>query len=321
MYLKTKTEELFHYLPELTKELDFDDFWQRTLSQTKKVPLNLKKEKMNYPSAYVEVYELTYHGFDETTIYGYYIIPTFTHTKKLPCLIHYHGFTGNRGLPHEFMHYVMQGIAVLSVDCREQSGETGNYANYSSGMTGNVVCKGINNKDEYYFRAVYMDCVKAIDAAIAQQEVDESCIMIEGGSQGGALAMAVAAFDSRVSLCLADVPSNSQITSRVENAYGAFSSVTDYLKLYPEKTDAVLKTLSYFDTMNLADRIQCKVVASVGLKDNICPAKLYFATYNRIQSDKEIKIYPFNGHEGGHRVHTEVKLEVIKNHVTAHDTQ
>ncbi|MGL4338659.1 MAG: acetylxylan esterase, partial [Turicibacter sp.] len=82
-----------------------------------------------------------------------------------------------------------------------------------------------------------------------------------------------------------------------------------------ERVDMAYKTLSYFDTMNLADRIQCKVLASVGLKDNVCPPKLYFATYNRITSEKDIKFYPFNGHEGGHRVHQEIKLRFIRDNI------
>ena len=60
--------------------------------------------------------------------------------------------------------------------------------------------------------------------------------------------------------------------------------------------------------MNMAHQIKCEVLASVGLKDTICPAKLYFATYNRITSPKEIRIYPFNGHEGGTATQNEVKL-------------
>ncbi|MGL4373025.1 MAG: acetylxylan esterase, partial [Turicibacter sp.] len=301
--------------PPLTKEADFDEFWYETRKIAQAVPLDIKLEKYDFPSPYVDVYDISYNGFDETRIHGWYLVPTFTNQEKMPCLIHYHGFTGNRGFPHEFMEYVLMGISVVSIDCREQSGETGNRATYSSGMTGNVVCKGILDKNEYYFRAVYMDCLKAIDFAVAQPEVDANRLIIEGGSQGGALGMAICALDPRPYLCLVDVPSNSNLTLRVENENGAFSSVTQYLRMYPERVDMAYKTLSYFDTMNLADRIQCKVLASVGLKDNVCPPKLYFATYNRITSEKDIKFYPFNGHEGGHRVHQEIKLRFIRDNI------
>lgn len=40
------------------------------------------------------------------------------------------------------------------MDCRERGG-----------MTGNVACKSILDRYEYYYRAVYMDCLKALDFA------------------------------------------------------------------------------------------------------------------------------------------------------------
>lgn len=314
-YIEKISQELFNYCPPLTKEADFEEFWADTINIAKSVPLDAKLEVYDYPSPYVKVYSISYNGFDKTRIHGWYLVPTFIKKEKYPCIIHYHGFGGNAGRPSDFMQWIMMGVAVLSVDCREQSGKTGNSAEYSSGHTSNVVCKGILHKNEYYFRAVYMDCLKAIDFACAQQEVDEERIMIEGGSQGGALGMAVCALDHRPYLAMVDVPSNSNLELRVQGAHGAFSSVTQYLKLYPEHTDQALRTLSYFDTMNMADKIKCKVLASVGLKDEVCPAKHYFATYNRINSQKEIRLYPFNGHEGGHATHNEIKLRFLSENI------
>lgn len=310
-YSDDVTKELFGYLPEQTKRADFDEFWEQTIKKAENVPLRPEKLLYDYPGNYVKVYSITYYGFDETKIHGWYIVPQFTGEKKHPCLINYHGFTGNRGMPSDFMVWAVQGIAVLSVDCREQSGETGNSAVYSTGSVQNVVSKGILDKNEYYYRAVYMDCLKAIDFAGTCEEVDKDRIIIHGGSQGGGLGMAVCSLDSRPWMALVDVPSCSNLEKRVEGAFGAFGSITEYLKKYPDRLERAYETLSYFDTMNMADRIKCRVLASVGIKDNICPAKLYFASYNRIKSPKEIRIYPFNGHEGGHSVHLQEKLRFV----------
>jgi cephalosporin-C deacetylase len=309
------SKELYNYFPTLTKRDDFDEFWNSTIKKSKEVPLNSMIEPYDYPSPYVSVYSISYNGFDNTRIHGWYLVPKFQDKKSYSCLIHYHGFTGNRGTPADFMQWIMMGVAVLSVDCRDQSGETGNSAKYSSGYTSNVICKGIMDKYEYYFRAVYMDCIKGIDFALEQKDVDGDKIIIEGGSQGGALGMAVCALDTRPYLAMVDVPSNSNLSRRVEGGNGSFSSVTDYLKIYPGRTDEALRTLSYFDTMNMADKIKCKVLASVALKDEICPAKCYFATYNRIKSEKEIHIYPFNEHEGGMGVQNEIKLKFLRDNL------
>jgi cephalosporin-C deacetylase len=215
----------------------------------------------------------------------------------------------------DFIQWVAMGVAVISVDCREQSGLTGNAARYSTGATQSLVAKGLLDKDEYYYRAVYMDCLKAIDFADAQPEVDRSQIIIEGTSQGGGIGMAVCALDSRPWLAMLDVPSHSNLEMKVEGPFGSHGAIADFLKVYPDTIRQVYDTLSYFDTMNLADRIACPVLASVGLKDIDCPAKLYFASYNRIRAPKEIRVYPYSGHEGGGRYHNELKLRFLARHL------
>lgn len=312
MYIEEVSRELYEYMPEQTKRRDFDEFWKATLEKGRAVPLRTEITPYEYPSDFVKVYQIAYNGFDETRIHGWLIVPEFIKREKYPCIIHYHGFNGSRGRPADFMHWITMGAAVISVDCREQLGDTGNAAVYSSGTTQSVVCKGVLDKEEYYFRSVYVDCLKAIDFACTLDCIDETRIIIEGGSQGGALGMAVCSLDQRPYAMMVDVPSNSNIEKRVEGANGSFSAVTDYLKRFPDRVDRVFETLSYFDTMNMAERIQCPVLASVALKDNVCPAKMYFASYNRIQSKKDIKIYPFNGHEGGGALHMEEKLRFLK---------
>lgn len=310
-YLQQATEELYRYMPPLTKKNDFDAFWRETIDEAKKVPLAAKRTRVDYPIRRAIVHEIEYNGMDDTPIHGWMIVPDLADGEPLPCLIRYHGFNGSRSEPSAFMHWVMMGFVVIAVDCRDQGGRTGNRASYSSGFSMNVASKGVHNRYEYYYRYVYMDCLKAIDFACEQAEVDSSRIVIEGGSQGGGLAMAVAALDDRPVLALADVPSNSNLTQRVEGQNGAFASAAEYIKKHPDELDLVLDNLSYFDTMNMADRMTCRVFASVALKDDTCPPEMYFATYNRIAGEKDIVIYPFSGHEGGGAAQTERKLAYV----------
>lgn len=311
----TEYEELFQYKPELTKREDFDSFWAQTLDEAARIPLDGECKLYDYPSPYVQVYDITYAGFGGTRIHGWYMVPAFLKREKYPCLVHYHGYGGDRGMPSDFLQWILMGVAVLSVDCRGQGGVTRDDSHYSSAQEYAAAAKGVMNKEEYYFRKVYVDCIKAIDFACSMPEVDGDRIIIEGGSQGGALSMAICALDSRPKLCMADVPSNSNLQLRVEGGYGSFSAVTEYLKQYPDHREKALHTLSYFDTMNMADRIHCRVLASVGLVDNICPARHYFATYNRITAPKDIKIYPNSGHEGGGARHNEHKLHFLRQYL------
>lgn len=309
--IDSKIHGLYEYLPELTKRDDFEQFWSDTIEQSKSVPLLPKMQKADYPSRYVDVYDIMYGGFDGTPIHGWYIVPLFTSQSKNPCLINYHGFGGNRGTPSKLMHWALMGMSVLSVDCRMQSGDSGNFSKYTSGMVQNFSCLGILDPYEYYYRSVYMDCIRAIDFAETCGTADPDRIVIHGISQGGGIGMAVCALDHRPKIALLNVPSNSNLEKRVENENGSFSSVTEYLRKYPDRIAQVYKTLSYFDTMNLADRIRCKVFASVALKDTTCPAECYFASYNRITSEKHIEIYPFNRHDGAGDFQMEKELSYL----------
>ncbi len=315
-YLENEIARLEAYCPEPTRKPDFDVFWQRTRAQADQVALRPERKPVSYPGVLADVYDISYNGFDETRIHGWFMVPKQRREGQgLPCLIHYHGFTGDRGLPADFLQWLSLGIAVLSVDCRDQGGSTGNAAARSSGHAGNVACHGILDKEETYYRAVYMDCVKAIDFAVAQAEVDPFRIIIEGGSQGGALGMAVCALDGRPWLAMVDVPSNSNLERRVIGAHGAYASVTEYLRRHPDHLEKAFETLSYVDTMNMAERIACPVLASVGLKDTTCPPECYYASWNRMKGEKRIHHYPFNGHEGGGAQHNEVKLRWLWDHL------
>lgn len=309
--IDSKIQALYDYKPDLTKCSDFDQFWAETIEESKRTPLNPLLRKIDYPSRYVTVYDITYCGFDGTPIHGWYLVPNFTSGGKSSCLINYHGFGGSRGTPSGLMHWVLSGMSVISVDCRMQGGDSGNYSNYTSGMVQNFSCLGILNPYEYYYRAVYMDCIRAIDFAETCENVASDKIVIHGISQGGGIGMAVCALDHRPIILLVNVASNSNIERRVENENGSFSSVSEYLRRYPDRITQVYKTISYFDTMNMADQINCKVFASVALKDTTCPAECYFASYNRIRSEKQIEIYPFNRHDGAHEVQIEKELSYL----------
>ena len=310
-----RIEEQIHsneaYLPELTRRDDFADFWSETREKADAVPLDARREPGEYPLPHMRVYRIRYAGFEGTPIHGWFLTPDFT-GGRVPCVVHYHGFGGDAGRPADYVPGVMLGCAVRAGDCRDQSGATGDSRAWEGGSCFGLMSRGILNRNDYYLRAQYMDCVRALDFACAQPEVDCSRIVVEGGSQGGALCMAVCGLDARPWLALADVPSNSNLEARVEGENGSFSQVTAYLKKYPGHLARAYETLSYFDTMNLADRIACPVYASVALRDNVCPARMYYATFNRIPGPKHIDVYPFNGHEGGGGAHFEKKLRYLK---------
>jgi cephalosporin-C deacetylase len=133
--------------------------------------------------------------------------------------------------------------------------------------------------------------VRAVDFLCSRKDVSQKHIAVWGGSQGGGLSWMTAALDPRVDLCVADIPwladwvSYFRLTDWLE--------VNEWIAARPERSwKSTLETLSYFDTMNVAARIRCPVLMSVGLQDRICPPSTSFATFNRIAGPKEYVVYP-----------------------------
>jgi cephalosporin-C deacetylase len=292
-------EQLRVYRPPLTKQPDFDSFWQRTLSEALSQPLELSLEPVEYPVPEVRLFRARFAGFGGGQCVAWYMHPKSVPAGGLPALVFYHGYSGNKGQPHDYLRWALQGYAVLAVDVRGQSGESSDGAQYEGGHVTGWMTQGIMDPWQYYYRAVYADAVRAAEVMASLPEVDSRRLGAAGVSQGGGLTLAAAALSGRFALALPDVPYLCHFRRSLEIAQqGPYLELATYFKIYPEREEAAFRTLSYFDNMNLAERITCPVLMSVGLQDLICPPSTIFATYNYIASaKKELAVYPYHGHE------------------------
>ncbi|MHC4169710.1 MAG: acetylxylan esterase, partial [Planctomycetota bacterium] len=164
-----------------------------------------------------------------------------------------------------------------------------------------------NRPDKYIYVGAYMDCVRAVDFLESRPEIDKSRIGVEGGSQGGGLSLATAALDPRIAFCAPDIPWLGDWVGYVAASDWPHEHYPELIEDFPGLTFAEInRVLSYVDTMNLADRIKCPVLMSVGLQDAVCPPRNSFATYNQVRSKKQYHVYPFAGH-GVWREHSDIK--------------
>ncbi|HBM81609.1 MAG TPA: acetylesterase [Clostridiaceae bacterium] len=294
--IRKRIKELKSYSPSLTSRDDLDSFWEKTLKECKNKPLNAVKEKADTFLLNVDVYKITYYGYDETPLYGWYLVPNFLKGGKLPCAVIFHGYTGSKGYPEEYARWLLMGMAVFAIDIRGQGGETGNLMGSRFGMVKGWITQGILDKDTCYYKAITVDCLRALDWVSEQPEIDKSRICVMGGSQGGGLTFITAALSDKPAIAAPCIPNMCHMDLGVFNSTSSLTEIAEFVSRFPGKLDKVLETLSYFDIMNLADRISIPVLVSVGLKDTICMPETIFAAYNNIKSEKHIKVYPFMGH-------------------------
>lgn len=286
------------YQPSLTKEPDFDAFWANTLDQAAQIPLEARLEPEPLALPGIKNYRLTYSSWDDATVAGRYLVPEGD--GPFPTIVFYHGYSGGfHSLGYEQMAWALMGYATVAVDVRGQGGHSSDGSRYPGGHAGGWMTLGISDPATYYYRGVYVDCVRALDFVSSRPEADKDRIGLTGGSQGGGLTLAVAALDDRPAAALAQVPFLCHYRRATEITDSKpYSEISDYCRRRsPEEGEQAFRTLSYFDVMNLADRINCPTYVTVGLCDMTCPPSTIFAAYNRIPTKKEIMVADFGQHE------------------------
>ena len=111
--------------------------------------------------------------------------------------------------------------------------------------------KGILDPKHYFYRRVFTDAVRAIDAARSHPEVDASRIAVTGGSQGGGITIAAAGLVPDVVAAMPDVPflCHYRRATEIVDTY-PYKEIADYCHIHRDKVDTVFNTLSYFDGVN-----------------------------------------------------------------------
>jgi cephalosporin-C deacetylase len=160
--------------------------------------------------------------------------------------------------------------------------------------------RGIFAPETYYYRRLYTDAVRAVEAARSHPFVDPSRVVAYGGSQGGGLTIAVAGLVNDLAGAIADVPFLQHIRHATEITDGyPYKEVAEFCHVHRDRVDQVFMTLSYIDGVNFAARARVPALYSVGLMDDICPPSTVYASFNHYAGPKEIRVYPYNGHDGG----------------------
>ena len=318
MLVDMSLEELGRYKPKKTKESDFDKFWESTLGISKSEQLNEEIERINYIVEEIIAYKVYYDGFEGARICGYYLLPKSNGPH--PVILWFHSYGDNKQKINYYLKWVLMGYAVFAIDTRGQNGESVDNKCYPGPSAIGYMTKGVFSKEDYYYRGVYMDCVRAIDFLAKRREINLKSLCVTGGSQGGGLTLVTVALDNRPKLAIAEIPYLCHFRRAIEWAED-FQNITylefhSLLKRFPEREEEMYKTLSYFDNLNLCTQIKARTIISVGTRDICCPPSTIFAVYNHIKAEKYIEVMPFYGHGWEALINfDEKKLEYIKKYL------
>ena len=298
-------ERLREYRPERTEPADFDEFWAGTLKQARAKAGAATFTPYDAALRTVEVFDLEFPGFDGQPVRGWFLLPAGT-DAPLPCVVEYIGYNGGRGQAHERLDWSAAGYAHLIMDTRGQ-GSNGSTVGATpdpdpAGLpnTPGFMTRGITDRDLYYYRRVFTDAVRAVDVAREHPRVDPDRVVVTGGSQGGGITLAVAGLTDGLYAAMPDVPFLCHYRRATEITDAKpYGEISQYCRTHRDSVEQVFATLAYFDGVNFAARASAPALFSVGLMDAVCPPSTVFAAYNHYAGAKDIRIWPYNEHEGG----------------------
>jgi len=298
-------DELQSYLPPRHEPADFDTFWQETLDATRQYPLAARFEPVDYCLRTVESFDVTFNGYGGQPVKGWLLLPT-QRNGPLGCVVEYIGYGGGRGFPFEWLTWSSAGYAHFIMDTRGQ-GSTWRHGDTpdsepegSNPQVPGFLTRGILNPQTYYYRRVFCDAVRAVEAARTHPAIDSQRIAVSGGSQGGGIALAVSGLDPSIRVAMPDVPflCAYRRAIQVTDSY-PYQELVKYFQVHRDKIETAFATLAYFDGVNFATRVHARALFSVALMDDICPPSTVFAAYNYYAGAKEIDVWAYNHHEGG----------------------
>jgi cephalosporin-C deacetylase len=311
-------DELRVYRPERQEPGDFDAFWQATLDGARQHALDARFERVdNYYLTTVEAYDVTFNGYGGQPVKGWFLLPV-GQKAPLPCVVEYIGYGGGRGFPFNWLKWPSVGYACFVMDTRGQGGswqpgDTPDLPDGANPFTPGFMTQGILDPKTYYYRRMFTDAVRAVEAARSHDTVDPERIALTGGSQGGGVTVAVSGLVPDVAASMPEVPFLCHFRRAVGlTAKAPYSEIVKYLSVNRDKVDTVFNTLAYFDGIHFAARSTARALYSTGLMDDVCPPSTVFAAYNYVDAPKEIKVYPYNEHEGGGAHHQIEQVRFLK---------
>ena len=282
---------------------DFRSFWQKNVEELKQVPMSYTKELYkDYCTDKIDCY-LVKLQIDKMghSMYGFLFYPKNAQPGKHPVVLCPPG-AGIKTIkdPMRNKYYAENGfvrfeVEIHGLDPRISSETFGEISRAFNDRNGGYLANGLENKDIYYMKHVYVGLVRCIDFLTSLPEWDGKNVAVQGGSQGGALAIIAAGLDSRVTQCAANHPALSDMAGyAAKGGTGGYPHFCRQPQILSNKD--CLNTLAYFDVVNFARYVKAPTYLTWGYNDVTCPPTTSYAVWNTLKCTTESLLTPINEH-------------------------
>jgi cephalosporin-C deacetylase len=282
--------------PVTTVPADFEAFWNKAKADAANIPMDVKMtllperctEKVNVYHVGVQSYR---YG---SRIYGILSVPK--KPGKYPAVLKVPGagirpYYGDPALAAQGFITFEIGIHGIPVNM-----EPGVYNDLMNGALNGYWNMNLDDKDNYFYKRVYLGCVRAVDYIFSLPEFDGSNLAVMGGSQGGALSIVTAALDNRVKWLVAFYPALCDITGYLHGRAGGWPHLFAKENLSLNNKKDRIENIQYYDVVNFARLVKVPGFYSWGFNDETCPPTSMYAAYNVINAPKTLFLALETGH-------------------------
>lgn len=299
-----------------TEPDDFDAFWAETIAGTRSLPLDLTVTPHATRLTQIDVFDVSFRGFGGTPIRAWLRVPRGA-SGPLPGLVQFFGYGNGRGHALRDLRWASAGYAHLVVDARGQGhGDTDDDHADGGPSAGGFLTRGLRSPQEYYYRRVYADAVRAVDAIRSIELVDPTRVGTVGASQGGGIALAIAGLVPDIAVAIIQAPFLCELDRAATlSSEHPYSLLTQYFADRRSDATIALDTLRYFDGINHARRATAPALLSTGLLDGIAPPETVLPAFTAYGGEKRVVLWPHNGHEAGGDLDEENALEFAAEHL------
>jgi cephalosporin-C deacetylase-like acetyl esterase len=281
--------------PTTNEPADFSSFWLKAMAENAKIPMDVKltllpercTEKVNVYHASIQNFKIG------TRVYGILCVPK--KAGKYPALLKVPGagvrpYAGDVSMAENGIIVFEIGIHGIPVTM-----EGSIYSDLGRAVLDGYPFYNLDDKDRYYYKRVYLGCVRAVDFIYSLPEFDGKTLAVSGGSQGGALSIITAGLDARIKYLAAFYPALSDLTGYLHSRAGGWPHM-----FMNKQTAGISKekieTSKYYDVVNFARHVNVPGFYSWGYNDVVCPPTSMYSAYNVIMGPKTLFVAQETGH-------------------------
>ena len=282
--------------PTVENPADFADFWNKAKQEASQIPIDAEMTLLpDRCTEKVNVYHVSLQNFrNRSRIFGILSMPK--KEGKYPALLKVPG-AGVRPYGAD-VGTAEQGIIVLEIGIHgvPVTMDQEVYGDLGSSALNGYWMYNMDHRDRYYYKRVYLGCVRANDFLVSLPQYDGVNLGVSGGSQGGALSIITASLDPRVKYLAAYYPALSDVTGYLKGRAGGWPHMFDKNNLPYNNGKEKIETMKYYDVVNFARVLNVPGFYSWGFNDETCPPTSMYAAYNVIKAPKELFLALETGH-------------------------